>query len=97
MSKPDDVSQWAWDEVRGYFSWLAECWPRTACKLPEQAAHRLARAIQTAKAEAYEEAAKVGKSEVMKFRARVGKRYYPGYHEDMRDAVDAAIRKLGSE
>lgn len=33
-----------------------------------------------------------GRSAVMKFRGKVGGRYYPGYHEDMRDAVATAIR-----
>lgn len=28
---------------------------------------------------------------VMKFRSKVGGRYYPGYHEDMRDAVRKAV------
>lgn len=33
-----------------------------------------------------------GRSAVMKFRGKVGGRYYPGYHEDMRDYVATAIR-----
>lgn len=31
---------------------------------------------------------------VMKFRHKVGGKYYPGYHEDMRDAVREAIKNV---
>ena len=33
----------------------------------------------------------------MKFRNKINGKYYPGYHEDMRDAVAAAIRALSSQ
>ena len=35
--------------------------------------------------------AAVAAAEVMKFRSKVGGRYYPGYHEDMREAVKNAV------
>lgn len=35
--------------------------------------------------------ASVAAAEVMKFRSKVGGRYYPGYHEDMREAVKNAV------
>jgi hypothetical protein len=39
-------------------------------------------------------ASEAAKSAIMKFRAKVGGRYYPGYHEDMRDEVAKAILAL---
>lgn len=35
--------------------------------------------------------ADIAASAIMKFKAKVGGRYYPGYHEDMRDSVKKAI------
>lgn len=37
--------------------------------------------------------AEVGAAAVMKFRGRVNRKYYPGYHEDMREAVRTSIAK----
>ena len=52
----------------------------------------LSEARATGRREGMKEAAIIGSATVMKFKSRVGGRYYPGYHEDMRDAVAAAIR-----
>jgi len=52
----------------------------------------IARAITAAVAAEREACAESGRAAVMKFRAKVGGRYYPGYHEDMREAVASAIR-----
>ena len=52
----------------------------------------IARAITAAVAAEREVCAESGRAAVMKFRSKVGGRYYPGYHEDMREAVAAAIR-----
>lgn len=35
--------------------------------------------------------ADIAASAIMKFKAKTNGRYYPGYHEDMRDAVKKAI------
>ncbi|MDV4166232.1 hypothetical protein R1538_34850 [Rhizobium leguminosarum] len=37
------------------------------------------------------QAADIAASAIMRFKAKTGGRYYPGYHEDMRDAVKKAI------
>lgn len=39
-----------------------------------------------------EKYAKVASAAVMKFRRKVDGKYYPGYHEDMRDAVRKAVK-----
>jgi hypothetical protein len=52
----------------------------------------VARAILAAEAREREACAQVGRAAVMKFKSRVGGRYYAGYHEDMRDHVAQAIR-----
>jgi hypothetical protein len=38
-----------------------------------------------------ERCAKIASAEVMRFRAKVGRKYYPGYHEDMRVAISSAV------
>jgi hypothetical protein len=38
-----------------------------------------------------EKFAEAAAAAVMKFRSKVGGKYYPGYHEDMRDAVREAV------
>ena len=81
MGKPDDVGQWAWDASLKHKNSL-DYRSMSACEF-------IARAIQTAKAEAYEEAAKVADEA----------------HEDAEEygapiwanKIAAAIRKLGSE
>ena len=42
--------------------------------------------------EVVEDCAEVAAAAVMKFRRKVGGRYYPGYHEDLRDAVREAVK-----
>lgn len=39
-------------------------------------------------------AAEAAASAIMRFKAKTGGRYYPGYHEDMRDAVKKAIMAI---
>lgn len=41
-----------------------------------------------------EKYATVASAAVMKFRRKVGGSYYPGYHEDMRDAVRKAVQDV---
>lgn len=48
MNKPDDVSAEAWEIVADYHSWLVECWPATATKLPSVTLDRLARSLAAA-------------------------------------------------
>ena len=57
---------------------------------------RLRREVQEARAAALQEAAQVGRKSVMQFKAKFGGygKYYPGYHEDLREYVAAEIRKL---
>lgn len=46
---------------------------------------------------ALERSADTAKAEIMKFRKKTNGRYYPGYHEDMRDAVANAVLALRGE
>lgn len=36
---------------------------------------------------------KIASESVLKFRAKVDRSYYPGYHEDMRDYIKAELKK----
>ncbi len=36
---------------------------------------------------------KIASDAVLKFRAKVDRRYYPGYHEDMRDYIKSELKK----
>lgn len=91
--KPDDVNAETWvaalNTQQNMFGNRADC---ITDYMFDQNTETIARAIMAATAAEREACAIAGRSEVMKFRARVGRRYYSGYHEDMRDAVGTAIR-----
>lgn len=40
-----------------------------------------------------QECAKIAAAAVLKFRSLVDRKYYPGYHEDMRDYVKSEVNK----
>lgn len=40
-----------------------------------------------------QECAKIAAAAVLKFRSNVDRRYYPGYHEDMRDYIKKEVSK----
>lgn len=91
--KPDDVSQEAWEQAQV----VAKEATRDAMRDPLMpyyitVAPHIARAITAAVMAEREACAESGRAAVMKFRSKVGGRYYPGYHEDMREAVASAIR-----
>lgn len=58
MSKPDDIAQWAWDKARDV-AFDFDCDWTHGDRLEADAIVAIARAIMTAKAEAYEDAAKM--------------------------------------
>ncbi len=51
--------------------------------------------IHKAEAVRYErqQCIKIASDAVLKFRAKVNRKYYPGYHEDMRDYIKAQLKK----
>lgn len=51
--------------------------------------------MQKAEAVRYErqQCIKIASDAVLKFRAKVDRRYYPGYHEDMRDYIKSELKK----
>lgn len=84
MTRPEWCPQDVWERALSAMGgrWDAR-WFQT------ETAHTIARAILAER----ERCAQAGRSAVMKFKSRVGGRYYPGYHEDMRSAVAEAIRQ----
>lgn len=54
------------------------------------------RAIADAILAERQRSAKIAAAEVMRFRSKVAGKYYPGYHEDLRDAVSAAVLNVRS-
>lgn len=82
MTKPEDIPQDIWDAAD-------ECGIWNVVVPSEPLKEVVARSLLAER----DRCALKGRSAVMKFRARVGGKYYPGYHEDLRDAVAAAIRE----
>lgn len=71
----------------------AECGAETQCQIEKKDAAQLwnRRELEADVARERERCADAAAAAVMKFRSKVGGRYYPGYHEDMRDAVRKAV------